>query len=313
MMVSPTVLKKLEAVEEYRTLSRAERQQKADLLTSPAKIWEIYFSGAVLDPARDEIEAGLQAAQPLLMESRSRGKVTVKVEMEPVINSGNYGLQGQVTSLLLRNYGSLHASLLVADAVLLEWNAASLVIPTGKPIIEAQADSAGRVEPMDMLDSSTMSTIIEQEFEATVAKKAFVDRIIEVVTRYNKLWEYDPIQRNCQAFVADVLKELKYKLPQGLEGNLAPYYKQLKESQAKKCKTLSSHAELDTYVQECLERELQTQTMEYLLVQYFRFHVTSLASCANPKRWACSHPDCLMHRLEQRINRTDTLAHQLLH
>ncbi len=308
-MVSPTVLKKVESAAEFASLSRTERNQKADELTSSAKIWDIHMSGAVLDPAKDEIEAGLGVVTTHSKDGKTtRGRVTVKVEMQPILNSGNYGLQGQVTSLLLRNYGSLHTSILVADAVLLEWNSSSLVIPSGKPIMVPPAATGAA----SAVDTTTMCTIIEQEFEAVLAKKAYVDKIINIVVKYNKIFVFDPILRNCQKFVADVLTELKCKIPESLEGKLVPYYNQLKELQGKKCKTLGTHEELDTYVQENIERPLTVQAMEYLLVQYFRFHVTSLVSCDNPKRWYCEHPGCLMHRLEQRINMRETLAYQML-
>jgi len=313
-MASPTVLKKVESAAEFQSLSRLEKNEKALELTSPSKIWEIYFSGCVLDPARDEIEAGLDSGTPPQSGNTKKGKVSIKLEMQPIISSGNYGLQGQVSSLLLRNYGSLHASLLVADAVVLEWNTAGLVVPGGKPIMESRANPAGGAEgAADAMVADQMSVVIEEEFEAALAKKTYVDRIIGVIVKFNKFHEYDPIMRNCQTFVADVFKELKFNVPAALEGKLGQYYKQLKDSQAKKCRKVSTHEELDVYVQECLERELPMQTMEYLLFLYFRFHITSLASSANPRRWSCERPDCLRPRLEQRINKTETLANQILH
>ena len=315
-MASPTVLRKVEAAAEFQSLSRLQKNDKALELASPSKVWEIYFSACVLDPARDEIEAGLDSGSLLKSENTKKGRVTVKLEMQPIISSGNYGLQGQVTSLLLRNYGSLHASILVADTVVLEWNTAGLVVPGGKPIIDSAGDDGGANPAGEgaagAMDADELSVVVEEEFEATVAKKTYVDRIIAVIVKYNKFCEYDPILRNCQAFIADVFKELKLKVPTALEGRLGQYYKQLKESQAKKCKKVSTHEELDAYVEGCLERELPAQTMEYLLVLYFRFHIVSLTSSTNPKRWSCERRDCLLHRLEQRINKAETLAFQML-
>lgn len=302
-----SVLKKLDGMEEFGSLTKTQKLQRAEELINPSELWKVYFSGSVLDSARDCIEAGLDAElHPVDVSSGS--KFHLKLQLKPIVYSGHYGLQGQVTSLLLRNYGSLHASLLVGDAIVLEWNTSGLVIPTGKPI-----PSVVRPTGVKTLLSSP-NDVIEHEFEATIAKKELVDKIISFIVQYNTMCFFDPIMRNCQTFVSDVLKKLDYPPHPKLEGNLVPYYDQLKKSQKKKVKEFHTHAELDAHVQDCLERDLPTATLEYLLVLYFRFHMISLTECERPDRWSCEHDNCrLMPRLEQRINITDTLAYQLLH
>lgn len=293
-------------------MTKTQKLERAEELIDPVKLWEIYFSGVVLDPARDHIEAGLDAELPLVQDN-SGARFPIKLQMKPILSSGHYGLQGQITSLLLRNYGSLHASLLIGDAIVLEWNTSGLVIPAGKPILITGADSGAGSEDTGVSTSSS-SDIIEHEFEATIAKKEIVDKIIKIVIQYNKLVLFDPVVRNCQKFVADVLKELNYPPPPPqLEGKLDPYYEELKKSQKKNHKIFMTHTELDAHVHECLGRDLPTTTMEYLLLLYFRFHMTSLTECEKPERWSCEHHDCLMPRLEQRIDLKDTLAYRLLH
>lgn len=308
-----SVLKKLDSMEEFHRLPKAQKLERAQELTDSTKLWRLYFSGVVLDPARDHIEAGIGVGiYP--GEASSGARVPIKLLLQPIVGSGQYGLQGQVTSMLLRNYGSLHASLVVGDAVVLEWNTASLVIPTGKPIPCTSApDSSAENEASGVpYPVSFSNDILEQEFEATIAKKVHVDKIINVLVKYNKSNFFHPIIRNCQKFIADILNELDYPLHQKLVGNLIPYYEKLKKSQ-KKSKTFDTHAELDDAVRDCLQRDMPTATMEYLLVRYFLFHMTSLTDCERPERWSCEHRDCLMPRLEQRINLEDTLAYQQLH
>ena len=311
-----SVLKKFDRMDDFRNLPKTEKLERAQELTDSTMLWRLYFSGLVLDPARDHVEAGLDTGfHP--REVCSGASFRIKVLMKPIVGSGQYGLQGQVTSRLLRNYGCLHASMQVGNAIVLEWDTSSLIIPTWKPISSTnttQSKSNARSGANGVQCASlSPNDVIEHEFEAAIAKKAQVDKIISVVIKYNKFIFFDPINRNCQKFVADVLKELDYPLHPKLVGNLVPYYDELKRCQnQRKPKTFETHAKLNDYVRDCLGHDMSTMTMEYLLVLFFMFHMTSLTECEQPERWSCQHQDCLMPRLEQRIDPKDTLAYRLL-
>ena len=310
------VLNKLGDLEEYCSLPHAQKLQKAQELTDSTKLWEIYFSGCVLDPARALIEAELEAA-PNSREIHSRAKSPIKLILKPIISSGQYGLQGQVTSLLLQNYGSLHASLLVGGAIVVEWGPSGVVIPSMKPISSTSASlphsSARNGAGSAVSPPLSPSDIIEHEFEATIYKKEHVDKIISIVIQYNKSYIFDPIKRNCQTFISDILNKLQYPQHPRLEGNLGPYYDELIRIQ-KRPRMFTTHRDLDEHVQGYLEREVQhTAALEYLLMLYFKFHMVSLIECERPERWVCPHYDCLMPRLEARIDAKATLAYRLLH
>ena len=315
------VVRKLRNLEDFQGLSEEELNNKADELTDPVKLWSLYFSGVVLDPARDHIEMNLQGVSESEATPSSEAhagqthSIPIKLRIVPVRSRGQYGAQS-FTSLMLEHYGALHASLLVCDAVQLEWSTAGLVVPTGKAIPpDAQEASAKLATAGELSDQhySTIEEVIVQEFEAAHIKKERMDRLINIVSRYNKSYFYHPIFRSCQKFVADSMSSLGYPVHPELEGSLGNYYKEVKKG-VKQSLTFNSHADLDTYVEHALEsRGVTLPEAEYLMSRYFLFHVTSMTESKTVDRWQCQVQSCRMAQLEATFDLCETLAYSLLH
>lgn len=298
---------------------------RASELTNHNELWSIYFSGIVLDPARDRIGKALDTGEG--SGKLPAAKVPVKLQLKPISFAGTFGQRESLTSFLLENYGSLHASVLLDNEVVLEWNTAGLVIPTGKAIIipaQLPQTTAAAGGSINNEASQSAEEEISYEFEAVAAKKEFFDKIIKVIVRYNRHYSYHPIFRNCQKFVADLMQELAYPKHAKLEGRLGDYYTELKKLYHSKPAGFGSHAELNRYVKGYLKSDKVTPLKtEWLLSQYFLFHMTSMTESERPERWVCQEvdieegegpegQDCLMLQLERRLDLKTTVAYRVL-
>ena len=334
------VVNKLKRIPEFQNLTREELLSKATELTDPEKIWSLYFSGVILDPAREHIEKVLEqdvelngpGAGPSISDVQHAAKVPIKLRLRPIRASARYGIQNSFISLLFEHYGSVHASIIVQDMIVLEWNTSSLVIPTGKPIqpnlsqnplLSKATNKTISLNQPASIPQGTNGTVsqdrppftvedeIEYEFEASAAKKDHVDKLIKVIVKYNRNYGYHPIFRNCQKFVVDALKALDYPINPNLERHLGDYFNALE----KKCKKLKfdSHSDLDVYVDKRLKSSTASfPEIEYLLSRYFLFHVTSMTESDNPERWVCPERGCCVTQLERRLDLENTIARQIL-
>lgn len=317
---SHDVIKKLRTVKDFHGLSDDDLSKMAEELTDVGKLWSVYFSGIVLDPARERIERNLEldrAAEAL----PHTASIPITIQLKPVHDSSRYGIQS-LTSVLLKHYGSLHASLVVSGTVVLKWNTSGLVIPTGKPIQPTSLKQPASKKPSSKAaadsdrargEHMTPEDEILQEFDITHAKKEHIDKLLSIIVRYNRNYLYHPIFRNCQKFVADALVALGYPVHPMLEGKLSDYYSEVKKKGRRSKLALDTHADLDAYVGRVLESGGTTlPETEYLLCQYFSFHVTSLTDCEKPERWMCETRGCLMPQLEKTIEFKDTIACHML-
>lgn len=324
------VLRKLRGVEQLQGLSEEEIEAMVGELTDMEQMWSVHFSGVVLDPARECIEKNLvvkSEADGVNATPLEGGLPTkfIKLLCRCVRDGSQYGVQS-FSSLLLAHYGPIRASILVGGAVVLEWGASGLVIPSRKPLQPAvgsmqsafrsvackvavnATDSPG---PEQQITTTTPEEEILHEFETTLAKKEQVDKLIDVVVRYNKSYFYHPILRNCQKFAFDCLSALGQPIHPKLEGTLSDYLKEVKKGRKRKL-NFESHVDLDAYVDRVLESGGTTVLeSEYLLAQYFSFHVMSMTDSDKPERWTCGVTGCHMPDLEQSIDLKNTLAYHM--
>lgn len=322
------VTKKLRSVERLRSLSEEEVEGMVEELTEEERLWSVYFSGMVLDPAREHIERKLDGEEGNVSpgdDKSHKAGVLIKLQCKKVCGSGQYGVQS-FTSSLLKHYGPIHASVLVGGVIVLEWETSGLVIPTGKtlPLASESVRSAHALESVaSKVSTGTEGSIplpeqhvtpeeeILQEFETTLAKKEVIDKLVGVIVKYNKSYLYHPIFRNCQKFVSDCLVALGRHIPPKLEGELGDYMKEVKKGRKRRM-DFESHADLDMYVGGVLESaKTSLLEKEYLLTQYFLFHVTSMTECEKLERWMCRVEGCRMAHLEQSVDFKSTIAYRM--
>lgn len=312
----------------------AKKPDLAAHLIDPKEIKEHYFSCILEEVASwaidEHIEEGGNRLEPHEMspaqkraEHRFRRvcDLPIKLLLTPLSRQG-FPVD-RFASFLEMEFGSLHAALQVGD-VILEWNDSDLVIPRlcdhGDELIvtdvQAKSDwvknAAKHHQRMKQAaEKLDFPEQIDLVYVVTAAKNEMIDNLVAVIVKYNKMHYYNVIDRNCQHFVRDALHALEVKEPIELSGQLASYYQALKRGRTPEVPdNLKTHGSLDEYVQEiCKNRKIDTMPqhdLEFLLAQYFRFHVDSKSKANDTEtpmvEWQCQENKCLMERVEKKID-----------
>lgn len=292
----------------------------------------IHFSGIVHHPVADRVAEKIQedseseyvtSAEKEASEQRSIWRIedTAKLEVKLLlrkINTPMTRLARTAASLLQMAYGPLHTSLLINDEILLEWNTTSLVIPEryggvnqDYPIITSALQRETGISMMQYNPEEEIDLL----FRATMNKVEMLNALIRVISRYNGQYFYNTMTRNCQTFVIDALKAMGCDDLPTFQGNLKGYFDDLK---AGSCQPrFDTHQELDLYITANVidapqERQLSSQEKEYLLSQYFLYHINGLTEAENPNKWVCPVEDCQMGNLERHIDEEKMIMHRFL-
>lgn len=325
-----TTMEKLRKHRSYEECGENELDTIAKDLTDQEAIMNRHFSEIAYQPVSERVGEMIQEEEGELVspqevdasKKRSIWRVedTAKLEVKLLLRNMQTSVFARtVASLLHMEYGPLHASLLINNCLLLEWNTGSLVIPerydgTNQhyPIMTSALHRVNTVslknyDPNDELDLM---------FEATKSKLEMLNALIKVISSYNGQYFYHAIYRNCQTFVIDALKAMGCENPPQFQGNLRDYFQNLK---AGKCQSeFASHAELDQYVRDNVtphpraEVQLSSQEREYLLGQYFLHHIPEMTESEAPQLWRCPAQNCEMMTLERHIDEQSMIVHRFL-
>ena len=134
-----------------------------------------------------------------------------------------------------------------------------------------------------------------------------------MIISYNLERKYDLFFCNCQHFVRDALAALGINEPPRFSGQLRDYLEHLKQGRIEVPEDFKNHATLDAYVEQQLQAApgaLNQHDMEYLLLHYYRLHMTSMPKDASDK-WQCDIPSCKYEHLADRVNREALLSIQM--
>ena len=316
--------------------TRMTPKQVAQHLISKEDISD-YFSTLVDHPATKAIEENLTEEKceftSTYEESRAqeRGEerftklcdLPLKLILTPLCVGGR--VISKFASLLEMQFGPLHAALQVGD-VILEWNDSSLVVPH----FAEHDDQLMKTDVRHLTDwvSFTSSEVprvreaiqsldyrkqIELIYKVTAEKQRLIDNLVDVIVTYNRQCYYDIIRRNCQHFVTDALRALGVTEPVEFTGGLGEYFRALKQGRSKALHAkFTNHVHLDNYVREKEQSgeigQLTKHDLEYLLAQYFRYHLEQKTRLqrdnkqAELSEWGCEVKGCCMERLEKRID-----------
>ena len=227
-------------------------------------------------------------------------------------------------SLVEAQYGATHAALLIGndkDGYLsFEWDHSSLIVPQfcekSDCVFMARIPSQVNLvhheleEPVQeagrQLDYNEQIDIL---FEATSAKSKLIDKLIELVLKYNRYYYFHSFSRNCQHFVSDALKAMNIREPHNFTGRLKEYFEQLKKGLPKKPPHFSSHADLDSHVRSNID-SATPHDLEFFLCVYFHFHALNQSRSTHQREWQCRVETCQMANVEQRIGRANLLINR---
>lgn len=292
---------KLKKHPECDDCSDGDLEQLALRLTEPEELIK-YFTFTREDTSEAAAMGDLQ--EPLLETQRAfkanRQRVadlSVKLILN-TINIHGSKFTTPIVKQLEMEYGPIHASLQVGDQIL-EWNTTSLVVPHGKPIRDTVKEAT--------LDRHTATHWqLEEEvdllFKESAQKVLQLEKLVGVITNYNRYRYYDPLKRNCHTFVCEAAAAMGYENPSQLNSRLNEYLDKLKTKKKRAIPNyFETHEALDTYV---LERrvELSPIDREYLVCHYFQFHIVSKTDSKDPSSWQCGVPNCQSETLERQLD-----------
>lgn len=218
------------------------------------------------------------------------------------------------TKLFEIEYGPLHAALVVGD-VTLEWNKYNLVVPRiGVSQPDAQLDITLETAAMksimkkkddikEAIENLDYDKQINLVYDVTASRGAMIEKLIEVISKYNRMFKYHILYRNCQAFVIDAMKAMGIEKPPVMTGKLGQYFMKLKKGVKSVPKEFRTHEDLDQFVQESQTNgkfaKLTQNEKEHLLCIYFKFHL----EYANEEEgdWTCKAPNCKKDEVEAAI------------
>ena len=329
-----TAIDKLKKHPSFQNYGDNQLAIEARDLTDPESIMNMYFSNIIYHPVDVRVDEKMEEEDTQMLTSlesaaskdRSLWRVedTARFEVKLLlrrIDTSMPRFTNRAASLLQMQYGPLHTSLLINDELLLEWNSSSLVVPERYdgtnpryPIVT----SAVRRQSTVTLETYNPNDEVDLLFKATASKIDLANALIRVISRYNGRLYYDAIRRNCQTFVNDALRELGCENPPSFTGSLGEYYQRLKEGITQQ-PDFRTHSELDRHVSQYVtERngedtaELSSQDKEYLLGQYFEFHIREMTDHEDPDRWTCSEQKCQMGNLERHIDEKTMLLNRFI-
>ena len=332
-----TAAKKLKKHPDYRDSGENERTRKAAELTEKDKIMSRYFGHISTDLADIRISERLvvedaqydkftpQEREDAQDRAKWRVEDAARLDVKLLlrhINTEMSGLTRMGSKILNMWYGPLHAALLINDSILVEWNTSSLIIPDDEydrsdlryPFATSVLHHDNGVEePRDVRGEE-----IDLIFTATSQKLEILNALVRVIARYNGQCYYHAIRNNCQQFVIEALREMGCENLPDFKEELGEYYRKLESGRAGT--DFEDHSNLDRYVKENIldaeERQraaISTQHKEYLLCQYFEFHIQEMTAAENADEWQCSRGrECKMGELESCIKTENMLMHKFL-
>ncbi len=229
-------------------------------------------------------------------------------------------LANRLSQLLRFEYGPFHSTLQIGE-ITIEWGNENLVIPSMVPLLPGvfQAQVSNQSEwcektrtYSEAIGQAEMQRNREEKFDVVFTsmseKLQMIDRLIDVIVSYNCEKTYNVFTCNCQHFTRDCLSALGYKDTLRFTGKLSDYLQQLKSGKLTVPEEYSTHENLDMYVIENLDG-LTWPDMEYLLCQYFKYHLPSMESMGDRDLddWTCTIATCQSEELDSRVRDKSSL------
>lgn len=203
---------------------------------------------------------------------------------------------------------------LVGD-VILKWNDTSLVVPHNAEHDDQLMKAAVRhmtdwvsftSEEVPRVQEAIRTLDYQKQIElichVAAEKQHLLDSLVEVIVMYNHQYYYDLIRQNCQHFVTDALQVLGVNKPIKFTGGLSEYFHGLKRGKSHSLLSkFTNHSHLDRYVMEIKQNgevdKLTKSDLEYLLAQYFQYHLEQKSKLQLENRnadisgWCCEVRD----------------------
>ena len=326
---SAGVVDKLRHHEDFRDKSEEELRQSAKELTDVKELHAEFshLNDLLFEQYAEEIadEADVPLDHP--KEQHEAQKRVISRLRPPSVKLYLFELKRPVSrffskfsKLFTLKYGALHAAIQVEDVVL-QWSTSSLVVPErydpADPVFftdvqhrTATARIATNLQTQVIETSGQIdyNTQMDLQYDLAVNVEQMLEKVKEVIVKYNRYRYYNVFACNCQHFVEDVMKAIGVKnVPQNLTGKLKDYFKQLTANKSKCIPSeFPTHQSLDDYVRTQEATKLTQHDKEYLLCLYFQFHLEAMKANGYATE-ECLVGGCLMELVETSLQASKIL------
>lgn len=332
-----TVVEKLKRHPEFKNESIGALILQARTLSNPQFIRDQF--SYLLDSINNiVIQTGTENDEPDQLTTSFDAKAARRKDQQNLANAMNIPvklvlqklrhrrppLANKLSQLIGLEYGPLHSRLQVGE-ITIEWGNEGLVIPTMVPYLPGEFEMQVPKENQWYDQAKELTKALgdaekrqdqEEKFDIVFTSMAekfqLIDRLVDVIVRYNCEKSYNVFKCNCQHFTRDALVALGYKDPIKFTGKMGSYFEQLKRGKLTVPKEYSTHEALDEYVENNLQH-LTLPDMEYLLCQYFKYHLPHLEKVADGylDDWNCTIKTCQSETLDSMVRERSSFGHQL--
>ena len=323
----PGVIEKLRRMDQFKNACEHNVRHKAESLSDPVELVRLYFQPITQDLVQEQPEelandksqevASSHEEQQHISECSHRGEGVARFQIKLMLRYANTQrmepeIMGRQASLLHKEYGPLHASLIIDNRITLQWSDSSLIIPQTVDHKEVSAAVSASVDDIVLARGQgykpQLYSEVELMFFAANQKVELIERLADVITRYNSKFIYHLIYRNCQDFVTDALVALGCQESLHFPVHLKEYFTHLKFKGVVEVE-FETHGQLDVYIDKC-HRHLTLANMEYFLAQYFLFHTKEMLRADMIGDWRCPLDQCMMSFLESSVGERPLLLHK---
>lgn len=245
----------------------------------------------------------------------------VKLYLTSLPTDINMSTGNSFASTLETIYGPMHASLQIGHTMI-EWTPHHLVVPhfdiPSDAVIKTDITRSLKIaselrQKAREYKNSRRGTItgeVDLMFEISKSISTVIEAVIQVIASWNRYKYFHAYGTNSQHFVQNIIAVLGIEELPLPSQNISGYISRLKVD-SETHRSFRSHAELDSYVGQTIGK-LSTSEMEYLLTEYYRFHVASRAGAMRGDgEWKCKEEDCQVQRLEREIEGKELLITSL--
>ena len=289
-------VEKLKQLEAYEDMTPEALDELAEALIDKEKLKAKFFSN-LLQTGRDD---------PL----------SVKLHLSPThykrVGSVMQAMEGQLEI----KYGTnMHTSIEIEESdnddpeksVMIEWFSSSLVVPHPRTTRRERfvfTHTLPHPKSSSKVSTETMSPPVQSK------REQMIDKICEVIVKYNRHYEYDRIVYNCHQFVEDVMTAAGLSTDFGPE--LKEHLKRLKMGDFES--EYEDHAKLDAYVTMLIKgeelsrpEEVPQDRLEHLQSLYKAFHRADSRENKTPN-WKCKEGDkCKYPKVRAELKRRKTV------
>ena len=194
------------------------------------------------------------------------------------------------------------------------WNIVGLVIPTEvqvkrfQPVLNLSPPetkwskfvSQQRAKIDEAIQKMDPGLQMQLMFDLVAKRDELLKAVVDVIVDYNRHNEYDERRLSNSHFVLDVCKAVG--VPADTVVDSLRHFNESRYA----TRNFTSHVDLDNFVIDLnwsnKTSSLPQVDIQYLITQYFHFHVVDWQSRGNPQHWACDVQNCQLTELERLIH-----------